>query len=215
MQKKTHKRYLWHSNTPKSSTLSVSLCQYLLNALSIYLFLYSVPFLFIYNTFIHLTGSSSCHSPTLLSALLTPCFISRSQSSLSVALLFMFSHSLITCQKNVIFFSTSSASGSFVRPFLARLMSYKRYFIPFSLFLPSYTATTLSHPLPSTPPPSILLRAWQKTHTPLSPSLRPPYNPTSPAHWGQRRRKRKRKSSICLSEITDCHLGLTMSTYHP
>ena len=58
----------------------------------------------------------------------------------------------------------------------------------------------------------------RNTHTP-SPASQPPpppYTPTSPAHRGQRGKKEeKEKSSICLSEITDCHLALTMYAYHP
>ncbi|KAM7411617.1 hypothetical protein PAMA_021550 [Pampus argenteus] len=52
------------------------------------------------------------------------------------------------------------------------------------LYVKSYRATTLSHPLPSTPPPSILLRPWQKTPV----SKPPPPLHSSPAHRGRRGR---------------------------
>lgn len=56
-----------------------------------------------------------------------------------------------------------------------------------------------------------------ETHTPLSPSLRPPYTPYQPgARRTARRRKRNRKSCVCPPETAaDCHLALTMYTHHP
>lgn len=93
-----------------------------------------------------------------------------------------------------------------------------RYFIPcchFSLFLPSYPATTLVRTPFLHPAPFYTAQGLAETHTPLSPSLRLPHTPTSPAHGRKRGRKRKRKSCICLSEIKDCHLALTMYAHHP
>lgn len=77
------------------------------------------------------------------------------------------------------------------------------------------SAQLRSHtPLRCTPTPSsILLRAWQKPALPCLLSLRPPQTPTSPAHGGQRTRKRRRKSCICLSEIADHHLAPTPTVH--
>ncbi|CAB1455853.1 unnamed protein product [Pleuronectes platessa] len=70
-----------------------------------------------------------------------------------------------------------------------------------------HRATALSHPLPGTPPPSILLRPWQKPILP-SPSLRPfpypPYTPTSPgAQTTERKREKKKDLHLAVTEIED------------
>lgn len=120
-------------------------------------------------------------------------------------MLFTFSDN--TAEKRDCLFSSSPAPGSFVCPFLAWLVLCRRYFMPFSLLSTQLQSHhSLTHPASLHPAPFHTAQGLAETHTPLSPSLRPPYTPTSPAHRGQRGRKRKRKSFICQSEITDCHL---------
>lgn len=65
--------------------------------------------------------------------------------------------------------------------------------LPFSFFLPSYKPTRLTHPLPCTPPPSILLRAWQKPTLPCLPASAPLILHTSPAHGGRRGGEREKE----------------------
>lgn len=130
----------------------------------------SFSFLNIYFNYIHLTGLS-CHSvpiPPLcaFSAWLYMLFLNLSH----------FARSLISRLKNMIFFfpvSVSADAGSFVCPVPAWRVLCKKGFIPFSLFLPSYRVTIISHPLPCTPPPSILLKAWQKPTLPCLPASAP------------------------------------------
>lgn len=90
-------------------------------------------------------------------------------------------------------------------------MLCRRYFLPFSLFLPSYTATSLTHPLPCTPPPSILLGAWQKPTLPCllasAPLILLPARHT-------RRTERKKEKELHLS-VRDYRLPLSSDHVHP
>lgn len=104
----------------------------------------------------------------------------------------MFSHSLITwltTKKHDFFFFLH-----------VHVVLCRRYFLPFSLFLPSYT-----HPLPCTPPPSILLRAWQKPTLPCllasAPLILLPARHT-------RRTERKKEKELHLS-VRDYRLPLS------
>lgn len=79
------------------------------------------PLLLIYYTYMHLTGSS-CHSLPLppLCAFSALLYLSFPTLAVSSSPFHMFSHSLITCLRTVIFFSTSRCSRViFVCPFHA------------------------------------------------------------------------------------------------
>lgn len=117
----------------------------------------------------------------------------------------MFSHSLVTCLKNIIFFSTSPAPGSFVCPVRARLVLCGRYFIPCT-FYPA-TDPPLSHT--SFPAPRPLPYCSGPGRNPHSPVSQPP-PPLYSYQPGALRtgRKKEKKKELHLS-VRDYRLPLT------
>lgn len=157
----------------------------------------------------HLTQLPLSYPPSWLFIFFFSALVYLLFPAVTLCLSFSCLYTLIACLKNMTFFSTLPPLWSCVS--LSCMISVSSP----SLSLPAQLQSLHTFTPPSQHPALFhTARALAETHTPLSHSLHPPYTPTSPAHWRQRGRKRKRKGSIWLSKIADCHLVLTMHAYH-
>lgn len=205
--KRANKRS-WHSNTPNPVSFNHSLFFSPHTLLFTHFSLFHLTPIFL--LYLYALNSAATLLPSLLafyfffSALVYLLF-----PAVTLCLSFSCLYTLIACLKNMTFFSTSPPLWSCVS--LSCMISVSSP----SLSLPAQLQSLHTFTPPSQHPALFhTARALAETHTPLSHSLHPPYTPTSPAHWRQRGRKRKRKGSIWLSKIADCHLVLTMHAYH-